>query len=82
MKLTGSLKNKVFKAETMEEKKDIIAKAGMELTNDELENVTGGVSSSQLTVRHKCDKCNKETTFNLFSGGRAICTNCGNKMML
>ncbi len=82
MKLTGILKDKVDKAETMEAKKDIIADAGMELTNDELENVTGGASSSQLTVRHKCDKCNEETIFNLFSGGRATCTNCGNKMVL
>lgn len=42
MKLTGILKNKVDKAETKEEKKDIIAQAGMELTDDELEMVAGG----------------------------------------
>ena len=42
MKLTGILKDKVDKAETMEAKKDIIAQAGMELTDDELEGVAGG----------------------------------------
>lgn len=42
MKLTGILKDKVTKAETMEEKKDIIAQAGMELSDDELEMVAGG----------------------------------------
>ena len=43
MKLTGILKDKVDKAETMEAKKDIIAEAGMELTDDELEGVAGGI---------------------------------------
>ena len=42
MKLTGILKDKVDKAETMEAKKDIIAEAGMELSDDELEMVAGG----------------------------------------
>ena len=36
------LKGKVDAVETAEEKKDIIAQAGMELTDDELENVAGG----------------------------------------
>lgn len=43
MKLTGELKDKVDKADTIEEKKDIIAQAGIELTDDELEKVAGGV---------------------------------------
>lgn len=42
MKLTGELKDKVSNAETMDEKKDIIAQAGMELSDDELEMVAGG----------------------------------------
>lgn len=42
MKLTGELKDKVDAVETAEEKKDIIAQAGMELTDDELEMVAGG----------------------------------------
>ena len=42
MKLTGELKDKVTKAESMEAKKDIIAQAGMELSDDELDMVAGG----------------------------------------
>ena len=42
MKLTGELKDKVDAVETAEEKKDIIAQAGMELTDEELEGVAGG----------------------------------------
>ena len=78
MKLTGVLKKKVEVAETMETKKDIIADAGMELTDDELENVAGGKSSD----KHYCDSCKKETSFNLYSGGRAICSVCGKQIML
>lgn len=43
MKLTGILKEKVAKAETREEKKNIIADAGMELTDEELDGVAGGI---------------------------------------
>ena len=42
MKLTGDLKNQVEKAESKDEKKSLIENAGMELTDDELENVAGG----------------------------------------
>lgn len=48
MNLTGNLKDKVARAETMEEKKNIIADAGMELTDEELEGVAGGVMDSNL----------------------------------
>lgn len=43
MKLTGELKDKVDKTESMVEKKDIITEAGMELDDNELEGVAGGV---------------------------------------
>lgn len=42
MKLTGELKEKVEKTETMEEAKKVIEEAGMELTDDELNQVAGG----------------------------------------
>jgi hypothetical protein len=42
MKLVGELKNKVEKAENQEEAKKIIEKAGMELTDEELDQVAGG----------------------------------------
>ena len=42
MKLTGELKEKVEKAENKEEAKKIIEEAGMELTDEELDQVAGG----------------------------------------
>ena len=42
MKLIGKLKEKVDKAETREEKKEIIEEAGVALTDEELDKVAGG----------------------------------------
>ena len=42
MKLVGELKDKVEKAETKGEAKEIIKDAGMDLTDEELEQVAGG----------------------------------------
>ena len=42
MKLVGELKDKVEKAETKGEAKEIIKDAGMELTDEELDQVAGG----------------------------------------
>ena len=42
MKLVGELKDKVEKTETQEEAKEVIEEAGMELTDDELDQVAGG----------------------------------------
>ena len=42
MKLTGKLKKDVEKTENKEKVREIIAEAGMELTDDELEKVSGG----------------------------------------
>lgn len=47
MKLTGLLKSKVEEAQTKEEKKKIIAEAGMELTDEELDGVAGGCPQFQ-----------------------------------
>ncbi len=41
MKLVGDLKDKVEKTENQEEAKEVIEKAGMKLTDDELEKVAG-----------------------------------------
>lgn len=41
MKLIGNLKNQVEKANSKEEAKEIIEKAGMQLTEDELNMVAG-----------------------------------------
>ena len=48
MKLIGNLKNKVDKANNKEEAQRMIAEAGMELTMDELEMVTGGRSEGEI----------------------------------
>ncbi|WP_026658396.1 hypothetical protein [Butyrivibrio sp. AC2005] len=42
MKLIGNLKKQVEKAETKDAKKSLIEKAGILLTDDELEQVSGG----------------------------------------
>ena len=42
MKLIGELKKQVESTSTKEEAKDVIANAGMELTDDELDQVAGG----------------------------------------
>lgn len=52
MNLVGELKNKVEKAHSPEEKKQLIMDAGMELTNDELDLVIGGVMSPDVIQRH------------------------------
>ena len=42
MKLIGELKKQVEETKSKEEAKEIIEKAGMQLTDEELDNVTGG----------------------------------------
>ena len=43
MKLVGELKEKVEKAENQEEAKEIIKEAGIELTDEEIDQVAGGL---------------------------------------
>ena len=43
MKLTGKLKEQVEQAKTKEEAKDLIAQVGMELTDEEMDQVAGGM---------------------------------------
>ena len=42
MKLIGDLKKKVDEANTKEEARELIANAGMELTEEEMDAVSGG----------------------------------------
>ncbi len=51
MELTGSLKDKVAKAKNKDEAKDIIGKAGMLLTDDELDAVSGGATARRPCTR-------------------------------
>ena len=49
MKLIGKLKEDVEKAEKKEEAKKIIEKAGMELTDEEIDQVAGGGTMGSLS---------------------------------
>ncbi len=51
MKLLGDLKDKVEKAENQEEAKEIIKEAGMELTDEEMDQVAGGSVRITLECR-------------------------------
>ena len=55
MKLIGDLKKKVDEANTKEEAKELIANAGMELTEEEMDAVSGG--SSLVSLDKCCSKC-------------------------
>ena len=43
MKITPELKEKLTAAKTAEEKKKLIAETGMELTDEEIEKIAGGI---------------------------------------
>jgi len=45
MKLTRELKEQVEKAESVEEKRRLIEDAGMELSDEELEQIAGGLGN-------------------------------------
>ena len=55
--LTDELREKFDKAETIEEKKEILHQAYMELSADEIEMVCGGVRDDEMGVM-KCPVCN------------------------
>ena len=54
--LTDELREKFDKAETIEEKKEILHKADMELSADEIEMVCGGTADSEIAYM-KCPTC-------------------------
>ncbi len=51
MKLIGDLKKKVDEANTKEEAKELIANAGMELTEEEMDAVSGGRTFSSVPIK-------------------------------
>ena len=55
--LTDELREKFGKAETIEERKEILHQADMDLTDDELEMVSGGARDDEIGVM-KCPVCN------------------------
>ena len=63
MKLTGNLKKEVENAQTKEEARDAIKKAGMLLDDDEMEQVSGGITPRELHLLNmKFNQKMKETT--------------------
>ena len=55
MKLIGKLKENVAKAENKEQAREAIKQAGMELNDEELDQVSGGYGETQ---KEKCPYCN------------------------
>ena len=53
MKLTGELKDKVDQTANLEESKDVIARAGMLLTDDEVSEAAGGARAESLIFQAK-----------------------------
>lgn len=57
----------------------------IELCDDELELVAAGMNGGGMgerTCEAMCPKCNTITTFQCYSGGRAVCLKCGEKIIL
>ena len=78
MKLVGNLKKQVEETTSKEEAKEVIEKAGMELTDEELDNVSGGCNNDDDDDNTKCS-CNptgsKEHDWELIDG-KLVCKHC------
>ncbi len=60
MKLIGNLKKQVEETKNKEEAKEVIEKAGMKLTDEELDQVTGGVKVAP-NDKYYCYKCHENS---------------------
>ncbi len=58
MKLVGNLHKQVEGTKNKEEAKEVIENAGMLLTDDELDDVTGGFYNTPFS-KGTCHECNK-----------------------
>lgn len=78
MKLTGELKKKVEKAETREEARETIKKAGMLLSDEEMDQVGGGyMGGGPVQSRiYYCDDCKKEFDVGGLYVDPITCCNC------
>ena len=63
MRLVGRLKEEVEKAETAEKKKELIEEAGMELDDEELEQVAGGFAGECIIYRDSIRPRGERYTF-------------------
>ena len=89
MKLTGKLKETVAKAESKEQAREAIKKAGMILDDDELEMVSGGdmerpyVVSYEEIKRCVCSGCGKLIEWDaLHEPMPEICSDCHSTIVL
>ncbi len=73
MKLIGNLKKQVEETKNKEEAKEVIEKAGMELTDEELDLVAGGFNPF---LDKKCELCGSEYTYVCIDGRQHFV--CGN----
>ena len=80
MNLTGKLKENVEKAKTREEAKKLIARAGMLLDDDELNQVSGGVNTVPRIDKTKCPQCGGswENVFAVRTSGMITTYKCHN----
>ncbi len=60
MKLVGELKEKVGKTEDLTEAKNLIENAGMQLTDEEMNQVAGGITEEEVNAQLKQIKQEKE----------------------
>ena len=81
MKLVGKLADDVSKTNNPEEAKNIIRDAGMELTDEEMEQVTGGLGVPVVSyerVTYEC--CGKKVSAEFASRLGFICPNCQKRL--
>ncbi len=58
---------------------------GKELDKKDLDMVNGGINltgKNARTATSYCKKCKKDTTFNVFMGGRARCSVCNEEKFI
>ncbi len=79
MKLVGDLKKQVEKTNSKEEAKEVIENAGMLLTDDELDNVTGEAFEVAGINRHNICQCDNQIKGDIsaISSEFCSCRNCG-----
>lgn len=65
MKLIGNLKKQVEETTSKEEAKEVIEKAGMELTDEELDQVAGGINPDDLKPKGVSTDNKPGSEFNL-----------------
>ena len=75
MKLIGNLKKQVEETKNKEEAKEVIEKAGMELTDEELDQVAGGGAAGPAEREYYCNKCNN-------SGPQYGWCDCGGRFII